>query len=226
MSYICWRMKSIVFLLFALSSHFLIGQSQGYVKYMINIEAIDSSTSTLQSAALLRNSKMELYFYDDNARVDFKMGETFESTLIFNEKENKLLTLSSSPFGKIAVESDSVSYRESLPTKDSSAIVMRYAETKTIIGFECYRLTVELNNNITTYWCTDEIVSAASGMTITDPNITGFPLAFSKVEKGVKMTYRAANYRAKVSDPINTFALKVPKGYILQNASNLMPPGN
>lgn len=207
-------MKAFIFLFFAFSNGLIFSQiKEGYFQYSIDVEAVDSSLKTKQSVAMLRNSKMELYYTQDKSRMDFKMGQVNEMSIIVDLTENKVLSLNSSMMGKIA----KYSLAENIPVsqKDSTIKVIYPNEKKKILGFNCKKVILVKDGIEITYWVTDEIQIENKTNQITDPNVPGFPMQFSKTQDGVLMIYELSNMRETIENKGKLFSLDVPEGYQL-----------
>lgn len=188
--------------------------SEGYVKYTIKVEVVDSTPELLQSVRLLRDSKMEIYFKPKRYRMHIKMGELYTITAIYNQDKAEILSLTTNMAGKFAqrVPSDSAALSIGGPLNGAETAVFRDS-TKKIIGFDCYYVEAYNEGVTVSYWCTDQISPTVDGKSIIDPSITGFPLWFSKVDQGIRMTYIASNYRDEIENPGRMFSLDIPEGF-------------
>ncbi len=188
--------------------------NEGYVKYTIKVEVVDSTPELLQSVRLLHDSKMEIYFKPKRYRMHIKMGELYTITAIYNQDKAEILSLTSNMAGKFAqrVPSDSAALSIGGPLNGAETAIFRDS-TRKILGFDCYYVEAYSDGLTVSYWCTDQISSNVDGQSIIDPSISGFPLWFSKVDKGVRMTYIASNYRNEIDNPGRMFSLEVPEGY-------------
>lgn len=187
--------------------------AEGYIQYNIDVKALDSNISTKQNAALLRDSKMEIYFAEGRNRIDFKMGDLYTTSIRINKSMNMALTLNTSMMGKYASlnHADEIQYNE----PDSSATVQLLDETKMILGFECKKAIVITGNNKTTYWYTNEIDAKDIDKSIVTPLVPGFPMEFSSTENGMLMIFKASNYKDTIEDKAETFSTLPPPGYKL-----------
>ncbi len=205
-------MKFFTFSLVFLLSTVCLGQlSEGYLQYNIDVEAIDTSLQAKQSVGMLRNSKMEIYFDANHFRVDFKMGQISETTMILDFKKDSALSLAKTVFGSFAslTTLDDLEYAK----KDSSSSIQLFDETRKILGYNCKKAVVSSKGVKTTYWYTEEIVINTQGNEFFSSELPGFPLFFSKVENGIYMEYQASNIRNTVENPNLVFSLKIPPGY-------------
>jgi len=207
-------MKAFFFVLFIAINGFVFTQIQeGYFQYSIDVEAVDSSLKTRQAVGMLRNSKMELYFTKEKSRMDFKMGQVNDMSIIVDLSKNTVLSLNSSMMGKIA----RYSLAETIPTpeKDASIKVIFPNETKKILGYQCKKAILIKDSIETTYWVTDEIKVDDRIQQITNPNVPGFPMQFSKIQDGVLMTYEMSNIREFLENKERLFSVEIPEGYQL-----------
>lgn len=186
---------------------------EGYFQYSIDVEAVDSSLKTRQAVGMLRDSKMELYFTDGKSRMDFKMGQVNEMSVIVDLSKKKVLSLNSSMMGKVARYGSS----DDIPTpqKDTSIQIIYPKETKKILGYKCEKAILVKDSVEITYWVTDEIKVGDRIRQITDPNVPGFPMQFSKIQDGVLMTYEMSNMRESLENKEELFSVDVPEGYQL-----------
>lgn len=210
-------MKKLFLLLILTTSHITFSQiTEGYFQYSIDIEAIDTSLKTRQAIGLLRNSKMELYFTQKKSRMDFKMGQVNDLSIIVDLTENKVLSLNSSMRGKIAM----YGLAEDIPVavKDSTIQVLFPNEHMKILGYDCKKAILTKDSLSITYWYTNEIRIDDKINQITDPNVPGFPMKFSKIQDGVLMTYEISNIREVIENKDLLFSTEVPKGYMLSTS--------
>lgn len=198
--------------------YILFAQQEGYIKYYIDVDAVDSSEKTLQSVSMMRNSKMELYFAPYLTRVDFTVGTMYSTKIIKNGHLKKAITLIKNPFSKFSMDTD-FELASKMPLKDSTVKLVHTGNKKDIIGFQCYELYLIKQSDTTLYWCTKQIATELSGNVISDPNLDGFPMSFSKVDKGVRMTYTASNYRDIIENKETVFSVEIPVDYPLYNPS-------
>lgn len=188
-------------------------QGDAYFQYHINVNAIDTSQQARQNASLLGNSTLKMYFSDNNMRVEYKMGKLYVSTIVLNRETGEALILMDGALGKFAVlkSADELEFTE--VKKDSNAVIVDLKETKKILGYECRKIMLRSNDEIATYWITDEIPVNAVSNEMINPNLPGFPLEFSKVAEGLKMTYKASNISFEVENKTRLFSTVVPEGY-------------
>ena len=74
--------------------------NEGYINFDIDVQAIDTSRNAQQSAAMMRNSSMEIFFAKDLSRVDFTLGKISQTSVRINRKTNKGVSLSNTVMGK------------------------------------------------------------------------------------------------------------------------------
>ena len=212
-------MKSLIIILFSSITSLTFSQIQeGYFQYSIDVEAIDTLIKTKQAVGLLRNSKMEFYFTQNKSRMDFKMGQVNDLSIIVDLTKNKVLSLNSSMMGKVAMVNPAESIQA--PKKDSTVQVKFVNETKKILGYTCKKAILNQNETEVIYWVTDEIQIDDRIQQLTNPNIPGFPMKFSKIQDGVLMTYEMSNLREIIENKEILFSLEIPEGYQLVEAKN------
>lgn len=206
-------MSKIVLTVILLFSFLGFCQTEGYVKYHISVKALDSSATTLQSVSMLRGSKMELYFVGNRARVDFQMGKMYTSHMIFDGDKDSLLTLSESPFGNFYYQS-SIDPQNASDINSANVELIKTAEEKKILGFNCNKQILIQEGDTAIYWCTDEIETSIGRSSVSNPHIDGFPLEFSRNNQNVWMSYKASNYREQLAKQEEVFSLTIPPGYM------------
>jgi len=189
---------------------------EGFFQYNIDVTAIDTSMETRKSVSMLQDSKMTIYFEQNKyTKIIFKMGMMFNADIIVDHKTNESLTLSTSFMGKHAIKSK-VNPEESIK-KDSSILIDFTGEEKTILGFKCKKAILKNKNSDQklTYWYTNDINIKLYNTPFVNPNIPGFPLAFSTIDKGVFMRYQASNYGFELTEKEKLFSFEIPEGYTL-----------
>lgn len=211
-------MKTFILGIILTVSAFSFGQKEGYLQYTIEVEAVDTTLKAKQQEAMLRNSKMEIYFKKNFSRVDFKMGSMYNMTAIVDQKADRVLSLISSPMGKfatrqIASESDTV-----VSPVDSTTTVEFFEETKVILEYPCKKAIVRQGESETTYWYTEEIQIDLKDQQFVNSSVPGFPMEFFAVNEGVMMHFQASNIVFSLKGkPEDVFSTKIPAGYTLIN---------
>ncbi len=188
---------------------------EGYIQYDIHFQSIDSLNSTKQKIALLRDSKMELYFAEKKYRIDFKMGKMYTSSIRVNKSTNAAISLMNNMKGKHATLSYADEIKYNIPDKNSECMLIN--EKKVILGFKCKKAIIISNDQKSTYWYTKEINLNGAESTFTNPLIPGFPMKFSQLENGLKMTFTASNFKESIEDKLETFSTLPPSGYQVTN---------
>ncbi len=207
-------MKLIILFLSFIFFHSVNGQiKEGYIQYTIDVEAVDSSLETIQSVGLLHDSKMEIYFTPTQLRIDFTMGRMSSSKMIIDYEKDTSVALMTNVYGNYAAVSsvNNLKYQK----KDESSSIQLFEETRVILGYTCKKAIVSSKGQQTTYWYTTQIKIDFKGNEFFATNLPGFPLLFSKIEKGVYMEYQASNIMKELNNKVEIFSLKVPKGYTL-----------
>lgn len=182
---------------------------EGYFQYNIELQAIEDSPEARQTIAMLRNSKMEMYFVPYKTRLNFIMGQFSNTSVIVDRKNNVTLSLSDSFFGKQAILTDKV---EDAQVQNQD--IKKSNNRKVILGYNCYQVEVTTpEGDKSDYWLTDEIKIDKESQRILNHNLPGFPVQFSKVENGVEMIFQLTNIKKKVENPDEVFSVEVPDGY-------------
>lgn len=200
----------------SLSSYLSAQLKEGYIQFHIDVNAIDTSSEARQSASMLKNSKMEVYFAKDLSRVDFTLGELSKTSVRINRKINKGISITESIMGKYANVSTADGLAgESTAMNDSNVTVTAFNEFKTILGFKCQKYVLMNNGASTYYWCTDEISVEEVGQVVVNSNLPGFPMAFTSIENGLRMHFQASNFKETIPDKETVFSTDPPEGYRL-----------
>jgi GLPGLI family protein len=210
-------MKNL-FLLFILPfCQFSFGQiTEGYFQYSIEAKAVDTNLRIRQTAAMMIDSKMALYFADGVSRVDMKMGKAYTTSITIDKKQNRVLTVTTGAIGNSASvhRADDVLYQQQAP--DSTVKVELLDEEKTILGLKCKKAIMEISGEKTTYWYTNDIKVQASGQTIVNPNIPGFPVSISGINGGMLMNFELSHYKEGIEDKAATFTTIPPPGFLIK----------
>jgi GLPGLI family protein len=195
--------------------------TEGYIQFSIDVIAVDTSLKTKQSAGLLHDSKMEIYFADKLSRIDYKMGRLYNTVMILDERTQKAITLTNSSKGKFASIASTKGIEATQMKKDPKAKTVYFNETKMILGYKCKKAEVTSEGLTTTYWYTNDINIDDKNKSIINPNAPGFPLAFSRVENGVRMYFQASNIQYELVNKEQIFSTQIPAGYrVMQNTFN------
>ena len=215
-------MRNLFLIAFIFCGHLTFAQlTEGYIQFSIDVVAVDTSMKTRQSAGLLHDSKMEIYFSDKLSRIDYKMGRLYNTVMILDERQQKAVTLTNSSKGKFASIASTKGIKATQMKKDPKAVTKHFNDTKTILGYKCKKATVTSEGLTTTYWYTNDINIEEKNKAIINPNAPGFPLAFSRVENGVRMYFQASNIQYELINKGQIFSTQIPSGYrVMQNTYN------
>lgn len=188
--------------------------NEGYIQFHIDVEAVDTSKNARQSAAMMRDSRMEIYFAEDMSRVDFTLGQMSQTSVRINRKENKGVSISNTVMGKFAnVGTAEELEGEKVEVSTENIEITPFNEFKTILGFKCQKYVMDNNGVYTTYWITEEVEIEGMGQNIVNPNLPGFPLAFTSINNGIRMHFQASNYKEILTNKADIFSTEVPEGY-------------
>lgn len=189
-------------------------ETEGYLQYSIDVHAVDTSLNSRQQAAMLRNSKMEIYFSQNFSRVDFTMGEMYELSAVVNLETNRTISLMSGAIGKFATRT--ITEDPSLSEVDKPVSTIEILDdTKVILEYTCKKAVLTTNGLESTYWYTEDVDIDISGQQITNSLIPGFPLEFFTVSDGIMMHFTASNIVFSLEDKKGTFFTDIPLGYTL-----------
>lgn len=211
------KVISLICLLFAFSPLTIKAQiNEGYIQFDINVQAVDTSKNAQQSAAMMRNSKMEIFFAQDVSRVDFTLGQISQTSVRINRRENKGVSLSNNVMGKYAnIGTADELAGEKVEVTTENIKITPFEEYKTILGFKCQKHVMDNNGVYTTYWITDELEIEGMSEQVVNPNLPGFPLAFTSINNGLRMHFQASNYKSEIPNKKEVFSTEVPEEYVL-----------
>ncbi len=209
------KVFSVIIVLIVTASAF--GQlNEGYIQFDIDVQAVDTSKNAHQSAAMMRNSKMEIFFAQDLSRVDFTLGQISQTSVRIDRKNNKGVSLSNNVMGKYANTGTADDLAgEKVEVSTENVKITPFDEYKTVLGFKCQKHVMDNNGVYTTYWITDQITIEGMSTQIVNPNLPGFPLAFTSINNGLRMHFQASNYKSELSDKSIIFSTEVPEDYLL-----------
>lgn len=210
-------MKKLILILILTTSQFSFSQiTEGYFQYSIDAKAVDTTLKIRQTAAMMIDSKMALYFADSLSRVDMKMGKAYTTSITIDKKQNRVLTVTTGAIGNTASvhKADDVIYQEQLP--DSAIQVELIDENRVILGLNCKKAIMTVDGKQTTYWYTKDIKVKATNQTIVNPNIPGFPVSISGIEGGLQMNFELSNYVEGIVDKDMIFSTIPPEGFMIK----------
>jgi|SRR5690554_3106351 len=185
--------------------------NEGYFQYDIELQAMDDTPQTKQTISMFRNSKMEMFFVPNKTRINFIMGQFSTTSIIVDRKKKMTLSLSDSYFGKKAILTNAIDDSEG-----QNQSVKIHNDRRVILGYNCYRAEVTSSDGVTSeYWLTDSIKIDKESQKILNHNLPGFPVQFSKIDDGVKMTFQLTNMKKTVDNSDEVFSVEVPAGYEL-----------
>ncbi|NRA12880.1 MAG: DUF4412 domain-containing protein [Crocinitomicaceae bacterium] len=204
-------MKYLVTITLVILSNFSFAQlEEGYFQYSISVEPIDTTLEAKQKAGMLRNSKMEIYFAKNMARIDFSMGTMYKTSTVINQDSSLSLSIMESKMGKFASVKPLDEMNLSKPIIDSNVIITNFDEERKILGYNCRKITIEKDESTTMYWITDEIKLDNIVANVVHPNIPGFPMYFSKIEDGVELIFQISNLEKLIKDKSSVFSIVPP----------------
>ena len=209
-------MKKFTLFIFLFVANLSIAQmTEGMIQYNIDVTAVDTSLQTRQTVGLLRNSMMKIYFTQEQLRIDYKLGDINDMKMIVDYNRNASLSLFKNPKGKYAVlkKANELEYNN----MDPNSSVKLYDETKMVMGFKCKKAVVTSNGMKIIYWYTNEISANLKKQKFYDEKIPGFPMIFSTVKDGIKMSYQVSNIEYELSKKTDIFSMIPPSGYQVIN---------
>jgi GLPGLI family protein len=189
-------------------------QSEGYIQYSIDVKALDTSIEVRQQVSMLMDSKMEIFFAENLSRVDFKMGKMYTTSFRINRNTGFALATTSGIGGQLAQPMTVAQVDAAPQSYDSTGTVELVAGERTILGYKCKKaILTSSSGQKTIYWYTEDIMVEVKGLTLLNPLVPGFPLAFSSTENGLSMNFEASNIEKTVEDKEEAFSLIIPEGF-------------
>ncbi|MBL1279880.1 MAG: DUF4412 domain-containing protein [Fluviicola sp.] len=210
-------MKNVLFLFLLLSTSVSFSQlDEGVIQYSIDVEAADTSLQARQNAGLLHNSMMKIYFTKGLLRIDYKMGKITDMKMIIDYERNASLSLIENTQGKYAIlkKADELEYPEK---NDTNSTIKLFKATKKVLGYTCKKAVITNDGVETVYWYTEEIKIDFKGQQFFDKKIPGFPMVFTTIQGGMKMSYQVSNLVEFVEDKQEIFSTIPPSGYQVIN---------
>lgn len=210
-------MKNSIIILLLFVSQFSFGQmKEGMIQYTINVEAVSSEDKAKQTAAMLRNSMMKIYFTQDQLRLDFKMGEVNDMRMVIDYRANASLSLITNTQGNYAIlkKASELEYPEKVNLESS---IKFSPSTKKVLGYNCKKAIVTTSGVETIYWYTNEISVDFKEQKFYDEKIPGFPMIFSTTQDGLKMSYQVSNIQEIIENKTDVFSIMPPSGYQVIN---------
>lgn len=192
--------------------------TEGFFQYHIEVEAIDTAAQTRMTVNLLKDSQMILFFAPQRSRMDFKMGQIGLKTIVVDKQKDILLTLSSNSEEKNALMTKHSALKPTI--KDSVVGKQFFKGDSIIMGLNCKRvITLTQSGIYTEYWYTNDFTVESEDDQIVNSDIPGFPVMFSKVEKGVKMTFQLSNMKKELDLPYEKIFFTIPpEGFKMVNS--------
>ncbi len=187
--------------------------SEGYFQFSIDVEAIDTAVEVRQQTAMLRDSKMELYFSEGRYRIDYHLGHVSTTSIRVDTFKNEALSLTTGVMGNYAYKNTPDAFGFGQMQKDSVFDVQLFDEHTVILGFHCDKAVLERNGVRSTYWYTNEIQIAQQGVQLINRDIPGFPLSFTTIENGVRIHYEVSNYKFEIENKDEVFSTDPPANF-------------
>lgn len=200
---------------FLASAHLSINAqiTEGYFQFSIDVEAIDTAMDIRRQAAMLRDSKMDLYFSEGRYRIDYHLGNVSTTSIRVDTFKNEALSLTTGMMGNYAYKNTPSSLGFGQMQSDSLFNVQLFDEHAVILGFHCDKAVLERNGVRSTYWYTNEIKIAQQGVQLINRDIPGFPLSFTTIENGVRIHYQVSNYKFEIENKDEVFSTDPPESF-------------
>ncbi|MES2556490.1 MAG: hypothetical protein V4604_10090 [Bacteroidota bacterium] len=214
-------MKKIALLVCLFVSTTLVSFAQmkkGAVTYDMNFSS--SNPEMAMMSGMMAGSKMTMYFTAGKSRTDVSMGMMGTMITIADQKAKKSLALVDMMGMKYATET----VLEDTPAKPEDQTVEITTETKEILGYVCTKATISsAEAGVTTIWFTKDIQAFTNGQNYYNSSIPGFPLAMTVNTNDITIDMVATKVEKKVNKKL--FGMKVPEGYEVKTAEELMEMG-
>jgi hypothetical protein len=177
---------------------------KGYVKIVVT-EASSEDPATAKNLQMMKESVTEVHFVEGKYKTSTAiMGGLASLKNIVDLKTNNIDMLLEVMGNKMWVKTDTEKAKSNPAGRDMSDFEVDYdkSQTKSILGYDTYRTTITGPNGLTIEgWITEAIKTDASiiqGMQ--DLKLQGFPLEFSIIKPGNRLTFSATVVSETVED--------------------------
>jgi GLPGLI family protein len=218
-------MKKLLLIAVAVCSTLLASaqMKEGHLKY--SIEVTSDNPDMAMIVGMMQGSKMDIYFADNETRVDMEMGSMMKTITIADTDKKETLTLMSGMMGNTAIKQPISNPEAEAEGEEDDIEVILEDETKDILGYNCKKaIIVDADGNESVFWYTDEIAINTEGQNVLSSKIPGQPLQMEVPTNGMNMTMTAIEFTEKLKKKLKTslFDMTIPEGYTVKSTEELM----
>jgi GLPGLI family protein len=219
------NMKKLLLIAVAVCSTLLASaqMKEGHLKY--SIEVTSDNPDMAMIVGMMQGSKMDIYFADNETRVDMEMGSMMKTITIADTDKKETLTLMSGMMGNTAIKQPISNPEAEAEGEEDDIEVILEDETKDILGYTCKKaIIVDADGNESVFWYTDEIAINTEGQNVLSSKIPGQPLQMEVPTNGMNMTMTAIEFTEKLKKKLKTslFDMTIPEGYTVKSTEELM----
>ncbi len=191
---------------------------EGYLRFDVEVISLDTAFLSLQTAKLMRDSRMMLFFDENRSRVDFKLGNYSATSMRIDFKKDKGISLIANTEGRFAQKA---SIKQLMLNSESGKLqqlegeVMALPEFKKILGYNCQKYILHHQGKNIIYWCTSEIELTNEVKGLINPRLPYIPLEFSVIENNFKFIYKLTDISFNLENKAHIFSIEPPEGYFL-----------
>lgn len=183
------------------------------IKYDIIMKSSNPEMQT--QLQMSEGSTLTIYAKDDKSRVEMKMGEIMTTTTILDVAEKKGLILMEGMLGKQAATFEGDDF-DKYHGDDSEVEIEYLDETKTILGYNCKKAVVYMEDEggEMEFWYTEDIkVSDAFLGDYSKYGLPGVALEYGVDQAEMTMKFVAVAFETSIKDTKDLFELEIPEGY-------------
>lgn len=214
-------MKTLILMIaFPLTALFA-QMDEGHILYDLKMESSDPEVEAQLS--MVAGSTMEIFFKEENVRLEMSIGTFQKTTTITNLDEGKTVSLIDGMMGKYATVIE-IKDDEAEVTEEEGEIEIELVEgeTKEVAGYTCKKaIIIDEDGNESVFWYTEEIKTLKNGGAMINNQIPGMPLEFSVVNPQITMVMTAREVNNKLKKSKQLFSTDIPEGYDVKELDEL-----
>jgi GLPGLI family protein len=215
------KMKTLILMIaFPLTALFA-QMDEGHILYDLKMESSDPEVEAQLS--MVAGSTMEIFFKEENVRLEMSIGTFQKTTTITNMEEGKTVSLIDGMMGKYATVIE-IKEDEAEVTEEEGEIEIELVEgeTKEVAGYTCKKaIIIDEDGNESVFWYTEEIKTLKNGGAMINNQIPGMPLEFSVVNPQITMVMTAREVNNKLKKSKQLFSTDIPEGYDVKELDEL-----
>ena len=175
---------------------------------VIVYEITDVETS-VPELKLMKGTEKTLYFTPEKQKIDVSLNnETINIQSFYNSRTEDVTVYYDFIGQHFKVRSNNKDQPKAKPLVKS--ISYQKLETKSIVGYQCYKAEITFEDEKVILWVTDKIKINNPDFQDIFPGLEGFPLEYVRRSENTRMVFKATS----INELLGEDAFKISKNYV------------